>query len=56
MSYLRNQVARIKCINQKSNYNYINKGIIQGGILSPLFFKIDVVDLLQDRQLNIWVI
>ena len=44
--YLKNQSARIIWNNAKGNYNNIDKGVRQGGILSPLLFKIHINELL----------
>ena len=46
MYYLRNQKARIIWNGKKGNYHIIEKGVRQGGILSPLLFKLYVDDLL----------
>ena len=45
MTYLRNQKARIVWNKQNGNYHYINSGVRQGGILSPILFKLYVDDV-----------
>ena len=46
MCYLRNQSGRV-CWNQyKGNYMFLEKGVRQGGILSPFLFKLYIDDLL----------
>ena len=48
MYYLRNQEARIIWNNAKGEYFNIDRGVRQGGILSPLLFKLYVDDVLRD--------
>ena len=49
MYYLRNQEARIIWNYVKgSYYNNIERGVRQGGILSPLLFKLYVDDVLRE--------
>ena len=48
MHYLRNQSARIIWNNIKGEYINIEKGVRQGGILSPLLFKLYIDDVLND--------
>lgn len=48
MHYLRNQSARV-CWNEgKGQYLYIEKGVRQGGILSPFLFKLYVDNLISN--------
>ena len=55
MHYLRNQSARICWNNAKGNYVFIERGVRQGGILSPFLFKLyidDVIDSLSRENLG----
>ena len=47
MFYLRNQTARIVWNGAKGSYRRIEKGVRQGGILSPLLFKLYIKDVLE---------
>ena len=40
MTYLRNQKTRIGLNKKNGNYHYINSDVRQGGILSPILFKL----------------
>ena len=40
MHYLRNQTARIVWNDERGEYHIINEGVRQGGILSPILFKL----------------
>ena len=52
--YLRNQRARIVWNGLTGEYRNIEKGVRQGGILSPLLFKLYIDDVLQEiAQTNI---
>ena len=46
MGYLRNQSARVCWNNSKGEYCHIDKGVRQGGILSPFLFKLYIESLL----------
>ena len=46
MGYLSNQSARVCWNNSKGEYCYINRGVRQGGILSPFLFKLYIEDLM----------
>ena len=46
MVYLRNQVARVRWSGSVGEYKYIERGVRQGGILSPFLFKFFIDDLL----------
>ena len=48
MYYLRNQEARIIWNHVKGTYHNIERGVRQGGILSPLLFKLYVDDVLRE--------
>ena len=48
MHYLRNQEARIVWNGVKGKYHCIDKGVRQGGILSPLLFKLYVDNVLRE--------
>ena len=48
MNYLRNQSARVIWNNKKGNYFYINKGVKQGGILSPFLFKLYLDEIISE--------
>ena len=48
MHYLCNQSARIIWNEGKGEYHHIYKGVRQGGILSPLLFKLYIDDILND--------
>ena len=48
MHYLCNQSARIISNGEKGEYRHIYKGVRQGGILSPLLFKLYIDDILYD--------
>ena len=51
MQYLRNQQARV-CWNEgRGHYSYIDKGVRQGGILSPFLFKLYIDDLIEKISL-----
>ena len=39
MHYLRNQFARVCWDNSVSGYHIVNKGVRQGGLISPMLFK-----------------
>ena len=45
-SYLRNQTARVMWLGNKGQYRYINKGVRQGGILSPFLFNFYIDDII----------
>ena len=45
--YLRNQKARVLWKNEKGEYFRIEKGVRQGGILSPLLFKLYIDNILE---------
>ena len=46
MVYLRNQKARVRWNGSSGDYSYVNWGVRQGGIISPLLFKLYVDDIL----------
>ena len=46
LHYLRNQTARACWNDVKGDYKYVDKGVCQGGILSPFLFKLYIDDLL----------
>ena len=48
MYYFRNQKARITWNGVKGGYHTIERGVRQGGILSPLLFKLYIDDLLRE--------
>ena len=55
MSYLRNQSARVCWDNSKGSYYFINRGVRQGGILSPFLFKLyidNVIDELSSKEIG----
>ena len=47
MTYLRNQKARIVWNKQNGNYQHINLGVRQGGILSPILLKLYINDVIK---------
>ena len=47
MTYLRNQKARIVWNKQNGNYQHINLGVRQGGIPSPILFKLYIDDVIK---------
>ena len=48
LQYLRNQKAQIVWNGEMGEYINIEKGVRQGGILSPLLFKLYIDDVLND--------
>ena len=48
MHYLRNQNASIKWRSEVNSYFRINKGVRQGGILSPFLFKLYIDAILDE--------
>ena len=48
MHYLRNKKAKIFWNGDSSEYHLIDKGVRQGGILSPMLFKLYIDDLIKD--------
>ena len=46
MVYLRNQMARVRWCDSVGEYRYINRGVRQGGKLSPFLFKFFIDELL----------
>ena len=48
MHYLRNQRARIVWKGEKGEYVQVERGVRQGGILSPFLFKLYIDDVLND--------
>ena len=55
MHYLRNQSARVCWNNAKGEYMYINKGVRQGGILSPFLFKLyidNIISLISEQNVG----
>lgn len=52
MVYLRNQFGRIKWNDSNGEYKIVNKGVRQGGILSPFLFKLYIDDLLTTLNNN----
>ena len=52
MFYLRNQTARILWNGTKGLYHNIEKGVRQGGILSPFLFKLYIDEALTEISAN----
>ena len=48
MDYLRNQQAKVVWKNSSSHYSFIEKGVRQGGILSPFLFKLYIDSIIRD--------
>ena len=48
MDYFRNQYAKVCWKNSSSSYFYVDRGVRQGGILSPFLFKVYIDDLIQE--------
>ena len=48
MHYLRNQTARVVWNGTKGGYHTIDEGVRQGGILSPILFKLYIDAVLSD--------
>ena len=54
LHYMRNQRARVLWNGEKGQYLYIDKGVRQGGILSPTLFKLYIDHILEEiLKLNI---
>lgn len=47
MHYLRNQMASVKWKGQQGSFHFIERGVRQGGILSPFLFKLYIDSILQ---------
>ena len=48
MHYLRNQKPNIKWSSCFSNYKFIDKGVRQGGVLSPFVFTFHINDIITE--------
>ena len=48
LHYLRNQKACVKWHNSSSNYMFIEKGVRQGGILSPFLFNFYINSIIEE--------
>ena len=54
LHYMRNQRARVIWNGEKGKHIYIDKGLRQGGILSPMLFKLYIDDILKEiLEMNI---
>ena len=52
MHYFRNQQARVCWNGGQGGYSYINKGVRQGGIVSPFLFKLYIDGLIERISLS----
>lgn len=48
LHYLRNQKANVRWNDKHSDYYFIEKGVRQGGILSPFLFNFYMLDIIND--------